>query len=254
MLVLAHRTTSPIQFRPEKGSHDGSLENSKVPMEKIGRCLDRSGGRLRRRRPQLSKRWGYSHASASAERPYQANPGDFIDAGGCRPASGVRRADNSPSAQSQGGLLQLSASPVRSRGYTAKHRGEQASHTLPHQLGEGTQPRSGDASAGDATVDATTASAQRVVAARLDTAPRGRTHGAQALLTETKKSPLGDFLMIPGSGGRIRTYDLWVMSPTSCQLLHPAVQQQVTYQIEARWSMLVALKWSIMDCLKGALQ
>ena len=26
-----------------------------------------------------------------------------------------------------------------------------------------------------------------------------------------------------GSGGRIRTYDLWVMSPVSYQLLHPAM-------------------------------
>ena len=26
-----------------------------------------------------------------------------------------------------------------------------------------------------------------------------------------------------GSGGRIRTFDLWVMSPTSFQLLHPAL-------------------------------
>ena len=25
------------------------------------------------------------------------------------------------------------------------------------------------------------------------------------------------------SGGKIRTYDLWVMSPTSYQLLHPAI-------------------------------
>ena len=25
------------------------------------------------------------------------------------------------------------------------------------------------------------------------------------------------------SGGRTRTSDLWVMSPTSCQLLHPAI-------------------------------
>ena len=26
-----------------------------------------------------------------------------------------------------------------------------------------------------------------------------------------------------GCGGRTRTFDLWVMSPTSCQLLHPAI-------------------------------
>jgi hypothetical protein len=30
-------------------------------------------------------------------------------------------------------------------------------------------------------------------------------------------------LFLLSSGGRIRTYDLWVMSPTSYQLLHPAI-------------------------------
>jgi hypothetical protein len=33
----------------------------------------------------------------------------------------------------------------------------------------------------------------------------------------------GRHLQLPGSGGRTRTYDLWVMSPTSYQLLHPAL-------------------------------
>lgn len=32
-----------------------------------------------------------------------------------------------------------------------------------------------------------------------------------------------------GSGGRIRTDDLWVMSPTSCHLLHPASRQLNEY-------------------------
>ena len=34
---------------------------------------------------------------------------------------------------------------------------------------------------------------------------------------------------INGCGGKTRTYDLWVMSPTSCQLLHPAMCQHKYY-------------------------
>ena len=41
-----------------------------------------------------------------------------------------------------------------------------------------------------------------------------------------RKSDL-DFLY--GSGGRTRTSDLRVMSPTSCQLLYPAMYRQMVY-------------------------
>ena len=38
-----------------------------------------------------------------------------------------------------------------------------------------------------------------------------------------KKADNSDELSALSSGGRTRTSDLWVMSPTSCQLLHPAM-------------------------------
>jgi hypothetical protein len=38
-----------------------------------------------------------------------------------------------------------------------------------------------------------------------------------------KKRPLANGLFTLSSGGKTRTYDLWVMSPTSYQLLHPAI-------------------------------
>ena len=41
------------------------------------------------------------------------------------------------------------------------------------------------------------------------------------LPTKKREKPYG-FLSL-SSGGRTRTSDLWVMSPTSCQLLHPAI-------------------------------
>ena len=43
--------------------------------------------------------------------------------------------------------------------------------------------------------------------------------------TIKKEETLSDFLY--GSGGRTRTSDLRVMSPTSCQLLYPAMYRQM---------------------------
>ncbi len=41
------------------------------------------------------------------------------------------------------------------------------------------------------------------------------------------KKKLGRNQAFPSSGDRTRTDDLWVMSPTSYQLLHPAIYQRV---------------------------
>src|SRR6056297_3807770 len=38
-----------------------------------------------------------------------------------------------------------------------------------------------------------------------------------------EKNPARSCKVLFSSGGRTRTYDLWVMSPTSYQLLHPAI-------------------------------
>jgi hypothetical protein len=41
-------------------------------------------------------------------------------------------------------------------------------------------------------------------------------------MSRNEKRPTEVDLFSLSSGGRTRTYDLWVMSPTSYQLLHPA--------------------------------
>ncbi len=38
-----------------------------------------------------------------------------------------------------------------------------------------------------------------------------------------KKKESGYTFLFDGCGGKTRTYDLWVMSPTSYQLLHSAI-------------------------------
>ena len=56
-------------------------------------------------------------------------------------------------------------------------------------------------------------------------APPAITRGSDPTEAAKKKRPtkIADRSLIFGSGGRTRTCDLRVMSPTSCQLLHPAL-------------------------------
>ena len=67
---------------------------------------------------------------------------------------------------------------------------------------------------------------------------RLRSNYAWSRKRQKKEETLSDFLY--GSGGRTRTSGLRVMSPTSCQLLYPAMYRQMV--ISDRFSLIASAK------------
>ena len=59
----------------------------------------------------------------------------------------------------------------------------------------------------------------------LDFFERGVKHGAYKSPSEYQMGLISEMFYDDGCGGRTRTSDLRVMSPTSCQLLHPALER-----------------------------
>ena len=56
-----------------------------------------------------------------------------------------------------------------------------------------------------------------------------------------------------GSGGRTRTYDLRVMSPTSYQLLHPALYLNLTVLLIAQVIIVILINLTAFLCSRSSL-